>query len=186
MSTGRLKVGAALVLLAPFVPMLFMGEEWGASTPFQYFTDHQDPDLGRAVSEGRRGEFSSFGWDPADVPDPQDRATFERSKLDWAELDKEPHAELLAWHQTLIGLRRQHPEFADGDRDQVRVRFDEDARWLVLERGPSAVAVNLAGHSQPVIVGDQREHILAASEPGVTVAGGVIQLPPDSVAIVSG
>src|SRR5205085_8410784 len=102
MSTGRLKVGAALVVLSPFVPMLFMGEEWGATTPFQYFTDHQDPDLGRAVSEGRRSEFGSFGWDPGDVPDPQDQAPFEKSKLDWAEIEKPNHAQLLDWHRRLI------------------------------------------------------------------------------------
>jgi maltooligosyltrehalose trehalohydrolase len=166
--------------------MLFMGEEWGASTPFQYFTDHQDPELGRAVSEGRRGEFASFGWDPADVPDPQDAATFERSKLDWDEVEKPPHAELLDWHRQLIALRRQHEEFADGDRSRVRVQFDESARWLLLERGPAAVAVNLNDHSQPVVVGDNRTRILAASEPDITVAGGVAQLPPDSVVVVSG
>src|SRR5262249_5870212 len=99
MSVGRLKVAAALVLCAPFVPMLFQGEEWGAGTPFQYFTDHHDPDLGRAVSEGRRNEFAAFGWRAEDVPDPQDAATFERSKLDWAELDKDPHADVLAWYR---------------------------------------------------------------------------------------
>ena len=89
MSDGRLRVAAALLLTSPFVPLLFQGEEWGAATPFLYFTDHSDPGLGRIVSEGRRHEFSSFGWDPRDVPDPQDPATFERSRLDWAELGKE-------------------------------------------------------------------------------------------------
>ena len=85
MSDGRLRVAAALLLTSPFVPLLFQGEEWGATTPFQYFTDHTDPELGRAVSEGRRREFAAFGWDPQAVPDPQDPATFERSKLDWTE-----------------------------------------------------------------------------------------------------
>src|SRR5207249_8497359 len=98
---GRLRVGAALALTSPFVPMLFQGEEWGASTPFQYFTDHVDPELGRLVSQGRRREFSAFGWKPEDVPDPQDPATFERSILDWAELDTHPHAGLLDWHKAL-------------------------------------------------------------------------------------
>ena len=81
MTDGRLRVAAALLLTAPFVPMLFLGEEWAASTPFQYFTDHEDAELGRAVSEGRRREFAAFGWDPSGVPDPQDPATFERSRL---------------------------------------------------------------------------------------------------------
>ncbi len=97
---------AEAVLGAPNVPMLFQGEEWGASSPFQYFTDHEDAELGRAVSDGRRREFAAFGWDPDDVPDPQDPATFERSKLDWSELGREPHAELLAWHKALIARRR--------------------------------------------------------------------------------
>ncbi|MGH7664682.1 MAG: malto-oligosyltrehalose trehalohydrolase, partial [Gemmatimonadaceae bacterium] len=106
MSTGRLEIGAALVLTSPFVPLLFMGEEWGAATPFQYFTDHEDEDLGRAVSEGRRSVFRAFGWDPSDVPDPQDAATFLRSKLDWAETNEGVHAELLDWHRKLIALRK--------------------------------------------------------------------------------
>src|SRR5690606_10857723 len=73
-SDGRLRIAAALLLTSPFTPMLFQGEEWSASSPFRYFTDHQDPELGRAVTEGRTHEFAHFGWDPADVPDPQDPA----------------------------------------------------------------------------------------------------------------
>src|SRR5208337_3917332 len=75
---GRLKTAAALVFTSPFVPMLFQGEEWGASTPFQYFTDHPEPELGKAVSEGRCREFAAFGWKPQDVPDPQAPETFQR------------------------------------------------------------------------------------------------------------
>ena len=80
MSEGRLHVAAALLLTSPFVPMLFQGEEWGAATPFQYFTDHDDPELAEAVRAGRRAEFAAFGWDPESMPDPQDLATFERSQ----------------------------------------------------------------------------------------------------------
>ena len=74
------------MLLSPFVPMLFQGEEWGASTPFLYFTDHQDPELGQAVREGRRREYPV--GEGAEVPDPQDPTTFLRSKLDWSELER--------------------------------------------------------------------------------------------------
>ncbi len=82
------KVGAGLVLTSPCTPMLFMGEEWGAGTPWQFFTDYTDPELGAAVQAGRRAEFAAHGWGPGDVPDPQDKATFLRSKLDWSELDR--------------------------------------------------------------------------------------------------
>ena len=108
-SLGRLKIAAALVFTSPFVPMLFQGEEWGAHTPFQYFTDHPEPDLAKAVREGRRKEFAAFGWKPEEIPDPQARDTFERSKLNWTELSRAPHAGLLDWHRQLIRLRRAEP-----------------------------------------------------------------------------
>jgi len=183
MSTGRLRVAAALVLLSPFVPMLFMGEEWGAGTPFQYFTDHPDPDLGRAVSEGRRREFAAFGWEPEDVPDPQAPTTFERSRLDWAEPDRPPHAGLLEWHRTLIALRRSVPDLGPGDPAAVRARWDEDGAWLVLERGRARIAVNLAAGATTLAV--DASAVLAASEDGVRLVGGAVTLPPDSVAVLA-
>lgn len=142
-SEGRLRMAAALVLCSPFTPMLFQGEEWGASTPFQYFTDHEDPELGKAVSDGRRRELAAFGWAPEDVPDPQDRATFDRSTLDWAELGKSPHAELLDWHRSLIALRRER-RLHEGGFESVDVRYDEDGRWFVLDRAPVKVVCNLS------------------------------------------
>ena len=72
-----------------------MGEEWAASSPFQYFADHEDPEMARLVSEGRKREFAAFGWDPASVPDPEKRETFERSKLHWDEVHAGEHAEML-------------------------------------------------------------------------------------------
>jgi maltooligosyltrehalose trehalohydrolase len=181
MSLGRLKVAAALVLTSPFVPMLFQGEEWGATTPFQYFTDHADPELGRAVSEGRRKEFASFGWKPEDVPDPQDPATFERSKLDWDEIARPPHDELLAWHRDLIALRQRLPALSDGRMDKVRTEFDEAGRWLVVHRGPVSVATNVgAGEVRLPVEGA----LGLASEPGVATNGELVTLPPDSVAVL--
>jgi maltooligosyltrehalose trehalohydrolase len=184
MSTGRLHIAAALVLLGPFVPMLFQGEEWGASTPFQYFTDHLDEDLGRAVSEGRRREFAAFGWKPEDVPDPQDPATFERSVLDWAELDKEPHAALLEWHKRLIGLRRQIPVLADGNFDHVQTIWDEDEHWFVLRRGDITIAANLADSPQAVPLPGGAATVLLSSA-DAAVDQGAVRLPPDSVAVLS-
>jgi maltooligosyltrehalose trehalohydrolase len=184
MSDGRLRVAAALLLTSPFVPLLFQGEEWGASTPFQYFTSHSDPELGKVVSQGRRQEFASFGWSPEGVPDPQDPATFERSKLDWAELNKERHASLLAWYTELIALRRRVPALTDPRPARVETAYDADLGWLVLRRGPVTVAVNLGTADWSLDV-KQGAELLAASDSRAEVAGQRVALPPDSVAIVS-
>ncbi|MFI6992523.1 malto-oligosyltrehalose trehalohydrolase [Nonomuraea wenchangensis] len=185
MSEGRLRVAAALLLTAPFTPMLFQGEEWGASTPFQYFTDHEDPELGRAVSAGRRREFAAFGWEPGQVPDPQDAATFQRSRLDWGEPGEEPHARLLAWHRELIALRRRLPALTDGRLDRVRADCDEAAGLVSVERGPVLVAANL-GDGTRVVPARGRARLLAASDPGITLSGDDLTLPPDTVAILEG
>ena len=183
MSPGRLKAAAAVVLCAPFVPMLFQGEEWAASTPFQYFTSHPDPDLGRAVSEGRRSEFASFGWDPSDVPGPQDAATFERSKLDWSELGAPPHDDLLRWHRDLISLRRGRPELTDGRLDSVEVEHGED--WLSLRRGDLVLVLNIGQESWTVPLAGADARLLLASEEKVTLSEEGVELPPDSVAVVA-
>jgi maltooligosyltrehalose trehalohydrolase len=185
MSTGRLKIGAALVLTSPFVPMLFQGEEWAATSPFQFFTDFEDPKLAEAVREGRRREFAAFGWSPEDVPDPQDPATFERSKLNWHELGASPHAELLDWHKKLIALRRQESVLTDGRLGDVGVEFDEQARWLVVERGEITVACNLAPRRQVVPIGTDKPRTLRlASEPQIEIRETGVDLLPDSVAIM--
>jgi maltooligosyltrehalose trehalohydrolase len=182
---GLVKVGAALVLTAPFVPMLFQGEEWAASSPFLYFTDHEDPELARAVSEGRRNEFREFGWEPADVPDPQAAETFERSRLDWGEREREPHRSILEWHKALVRLRRE-AGLTDGRLDRVRVRVDEADRWLVMERGPVTVACNLAEREQRVPLGEGRAgELRLGSEPHIKVAPGAVDLPRESVAVLS-
>jgi len=108
-----LAVTAVLNLTSPSTPMLFMGEEWGAATSWQFFTSHPEPELGRAIAEGRLAEFVKMGWDESVVPDPQDPATFERSRLDWSELDNSTHARLLSLHRELIALRKATPELTD-------------------------------------------------------------------------
>jgi maltooligosyltrehalose trehalohydrolase len=185
-SLGRLKIAAGLVLTAPFLPLLFQGEEWSASTPFQYFTDHEDPELGRAVSEGRRSEFAAFGWSAEEVPDPQEPTTYARSRLNWRELACEPHASILDWYRRLIRLRRQIPALADGRMDQVRVRFDEEAHWLALERGPVTVACNLAAHAQSVPLTKERSaRILLTSEAEIAVNAAGVSMPAEAVVILS-
>ena len=184
MSLGRLKIGAALVLAGPFVPMVFQGEEWGASSPFPYFCDHRDPGLARAVTEGRRREFAAFGWDPERIPDPQDPATFVSAKLRWAEVDDPPHAELLAWHRSLLALRRRCPDLHDGRLEAVEVRADEDARWIRMVRGGHEVVANLSAAERAfdVAAGSSVE---LASEQGALLGAEGLCLPGESVAILS-
>jgi maltooligosyltrehalose trehalohydrolase len=184
MSDGRLRIAAALLLTSPFVPMLFQGEEWGASTPFQYFTSHEDLELGRVVSQGRREEFASFGWSPEGVPDPQDPATFERSKLDWAEVGKERHPSLLAWYTELIALRRRVPALTDPRLRRVETACDPGLSWLVVRRGPVTVAVNL-GVADWTFAAEPGAELLAASDPAVELTNRGLVLPPDTVAIVT-
>jgi maltooligosyltrehalose trehalohydrolase len=185
MSPARLRIGAALMLTAPFVPMLFQGEEWGASTPFQYFTDHQEPELARAVSEGRRREFAAFGWDPTEIPDPQDAATFERSKLNWSEPVREPHQGILQWYRGLIQLRSRFPQLRDGKLERVEVAYDEQARWLIMTRAPISVALNLDRSLRQVPLGGHgsRRLLMASDQRIVLNEAHAVELPPDSVAI---
>jgi malto-oligosyltrehalose trehalohydrolase len=179
-----LKVGAGLVLTAPFIPLLFMGEEWGARTPWQYFTDHLDPDLGRAVAKGRRAEFAGHGWQPGDIPDPQDSATFERSRLDWSEASEPGHRELLTWYRELIALRRSRPELTDPRLDHVGTAYDEAGRWIVVRRGQVRIVASLGSAVQRLEIGAGRGLVLAASRPGVSVAGGMVGMPPAALAVV--
>jgi maltooligosyltrehalose trehalohydrolase len=177
------KVGAALVLTAPSVPMLFQGEEWASSSPFQYFTDHEDPELGRAVSEGRTHEFEAFGWSPDQVPDPQDERTFLRSKLKWDELRDEPHAGMLDWYRKLIALRRARPELSDGDMERVITRVSEDPPTLVIERGRITIACNFDDAPHPVDAAPERlGDLLITSAPANAISD---DLAPHSVAIWS-
>ncbi|MEI7032697.1 malto-oligosyltrehalose trehalohydrolase [Streptomyces pratensis] len=190
LSPGLRACAAALVLTGPFTPMLFMGEEWGALTPWQFFTDHTDPELAEAVRDGRRREFAAHGWAAKEIPDPQDPATRDRSCLDWAEPEREPHARLLAWHRELIALRRMLPDLHDPDLASVRTAFDEEARWLAYRRGDLRVAVNLADAPAAIPLGSGRRRgagrVLAAWEPvPAPGADGVLHLPPQSCVVLA-
>ncbi len=180
---AALHVAAALVLCAPFVPMLFQGEEWGASSPFLFFADYTDEALQVAVREGRRREFAAFGWSPETIPDPTSPETLERSRLDWTEVGTEPHRGLLAWYQQLIGLRRLVPGLRDGLTPQVR--SDVDAGWLVLDRVGVSIAVNTSREPRVVPLSPGNLVMLAASSDTLELAPGVtVTLPPMSVAIL--
>jgi len=181
LSDGMLKVGAALVLTSPFTPMLWMGEEWGARTPWQFFSDHEG-DLGEAIRAGRRGEFASHGWATEDVPDPQAESTFRGSALDWSEVGQERHLAQLAWTRDLIALRRSRPELTDGRRDQVQVTHGEG--WLVLRRGVVAVVCNVSDQRLQVPVEGAPLAALLSSERGFVYAEGSVELDGASVVVV--
>jgi len=179
---GRAAAGAAMVLTSPFTPLLFMGEEWAASTPWQYFTDF-DPELGALVRDGRRREFAEHGWDRAEVPDPQDPTTRDRSVLRWDELGEGDHARMLAWYRALIALRRAEPDLRDDDLAAISVTTGPD--WLVIHRGGLDVLVNLGAQPAVLPASPDAQVLLAwsggtAAEP---VAGG-LRVPPDSAAVV--
>ncbi|HSA94169.1 MAG TPA: malto-oligosyltrehalose trehalohydrolase [Terriglobales bacterium] len=132
-SLDALKLAAGLVLLSPYLPLLFMGEEYGEPAPFQYFVSHSDTRLIEAVRNGRREEFAAFGWQGG-VPDPQDPATFERSRLRWELRDAGHHAALAELYRELLGLRRSLPALACGSKEEMEVHVHEAEHTLAVRR----------------------------------------------------
>jgi maltooligosyltrehalose trehalohydrolase len=193
LSPGLLACGAALVLCSPYTPMLFMGEEWGARTPWQFFSYFPDPDLREAVRKGRTAEFAEHGWDAAAVvPDPNAETTFTGSRLDWSEPDREPHAGLLRLHTDLLALRRAHPELSDPWLDRLGtgrfgVDVDEAARTIVLHRSALRVVVNLGAAEAVVRLGAVPSEVLLSSTKctlGTETNGGRVTVPGESFAVV--
>ncbi len=180
LSYGQLAVKAALALGSPYTAMLFMGEEWGSSRPFQFFTAHPEPELAKATAEGRMSEFADHGWGAAEIPDPQDPETFLRSKLDWDEVDTGDHARLHRLYRDLIALRHNEADFADPWLDHLMVDYDEAARWITMRRGRLAVACNLG--TAAVAVPVHGEVVLAWGEP--TVGAEATELAGHSFAIL--
>jgi maltooligosyltrehalose trehalohydrolase len=173
LTAGQLAVKAALVFGSPYTTMLFMGEEWGASTPFQFFSSHPEPELARATAEGRRAEFAEHGWNADDIPDPQDPRTFQRSKLNWDEVDAGDHARLHRMYRDLIALRRKERDLADAWLEHFTVDYDEDERWIIMCRGGLRIACNL--DAEPVKVPVTGEVVLAWGEPAVDGAATVLE-----------
>ena len=180
---GGLRLEAVLTLMGPFTPMIFMGEEWGASTPWQFFTSHPEPELGKATAEGRIAEFEKMGWDPDVVPDPQDPETFTRSKLDWSELDGPAHASLLALYRELIALRGEYPTLTAAHFDTVHCAWDEDARWFRLDREGVSVVLNFAFEARDVPTPGATALILS-TDPGGALGPDAVTMPARSATIV--
>ncbi|GJF12486.1 malto-oligosyltrehalose trehalohydrolase [Mycolicibacterium cyprinidarum] len=182
LTTGQLAIKAALALGSPYTALLFMGEEWGSSSPFQFFSSHPEPELARATAEGRKREFAEHGWDADEIPDPQNPATFERSKLNWDEIGDGDHARLLSFYRQLIALRRNEPDLRDPWLDHLRIDYDEHRQWFVMHRGGFAVACNLG--TGPDEVPATGEVVLSWGDVAVGAAG--TRLPGHSVAVLRG
>ena len=182
-SPARAKLGAAVVLLGPSIPLIFQGEEWDASTPFQYFTDHTDAALARAVREGRRREFAEFGWDVNSLPDPQAATTFQASRLRFEELTLPRHSSMFEFYRALIGMRRNVPELSS---PLVGVLCDEARGVLVLEREASRIALNFGRELQrlPLTTPEAKGVELLHATEGATLDRGSIVLPPESLAVL--
>ena len=176
----QLACAALLTLAGPFTPMLFMGEEWAASSPFQFFTSHPEPELGTATAAGRITEFEMMGWNADEVPDPQDVETFRRSKLDWDELALGRHAVLLDCYRRLAELRRTLPELTDPAFTSVSCSVE--GRVFTMRRGDVLVAVNFGETAVTVAVGERE--VLFGTPSGVTVSEGTMTLPRHAGALL--
>ncbi|OJU42950.1 MAG: malto-oligosyltrehalose trehalohydrolase [Microbacterium sp. 69-7] len=183
LTPARLEVAAVLTMTAPGTPMLFMGEEWGACTPWQFFTSHPEPELAAATREGRKAEFARMGWDESLVPDPNDPATFERSKLDWSELDQSAHARLLSLYRALARLRRDHAELTDPDQRGHAAESVGAGRWA-LHRDTASVYVNLSPEPWTVDLTDREVWLATTTAHEHLVDAGPLVLSADSAAVV--
>jgi maltooligosyltrehalose trehalohydrolase len=177
----KAKLAAAVVFTAPFLPMIFMGEEWAAATPWMYFADFQDPELRKAVSEGRKRDFQHFGWDN-DVPDPSDPETFERSKLQWEELNQPEHHGMFQWYRDLIHLRRKTLALNLGDFNRMEVHHSEEGRWIYTDRGNIRTMINFADTDAEFAV-ESGSELLLSSGPAPERHADCVRVPPLSVAV---
>ena len=177
------KVALGILFMAPFISMLFMGEEFAASSPFLFFADHEDEEMARLVSEGRKNEFSAFGFLEMDVPDPENRETFEVSKLKWGEVREGKHKEMLAWVRALIQLRQTTHALNDGDIKHMKVAFDAEKRWLTMQRGDVRTLVNMGLETVELEV-MEGERLTMRSKDCVKMVEGKVVLPAMSLAVV--
>jgi len=176
------KVAIGLLLTAPHLPMLFMGEEWATSSPFLYFADHEDEELRRSVAEGRRQEFAAFGYGD-DVPNPEEQDTFERSKLKWEEHGEGKHAEMLAWVKALIKVRRSSVCLNDGDTHHLQVTSDDAHKILIMERDEARILINFGEqpHTFELLAG---EALRIASRDSMQTSDGQLEMPPMTLAVL--
>jgi maltooligosyltrehalose trehalohydrolase len=187
-----LRLAAAVLLLSPYVPMLFMGEEYGELNPFFYFVSHGDPDLVRAVREGRRRELGALD-SAIEIPDPEAEETFRRSRLDWDRAASPAHAKLRRLYADLLLLRRRERALRPGIA-RVSVSYDESAGWIRLEltapKSSLQAGFNFARYSQAIPLSGSSEIILYTDDPQYggsgtpRLAGGQVTLAPLSAAVL--
>jgi maltooligosyltrehalose trehalohydrolase len=179
-SAGLLRVGAVLLFTSPFTPMVWMGEEWAASTRWPFFTSHPEPELAAATGPGRIEEFRRHGWDMSGMIDPQDPRAYRSAILNWDEVDAPGHRELFDLYRRLIALRSAEPDLRGARLDRMRVDYDEQARCLVVHRGAFRVVANLAAAARTLdVAGD----VILATDTATVMASG-IRLAAESAAIV--
>ena len=182
-SHGRLKIGATLLFTSPFTPMLWMGEEWAASTRWPFFTSHPEKDLGEAVSKGRLEEFDGHGWDVSTMIDPQDPEAYRTAILRWDEIESGGHGDVLRTYRALSALRQAEPDLSNPRLDRVEVEHGDD--WFVLYRGAFRVVVNFADHAQEVHVRRAWRHqpVFGTFDGEFGAQSNGIQLPAESAVI---
>ncbi|PYY12506.1 MAG: hypothetical protein DMG61_16320, partial [Acidobacteria bacterium] len=192
------KLAAVLTLCCPFLPLLFMGEEYGETAPFLFFTSFEDPQLVDAVREGRKQELGAH-YSESDFVDPQAPATFDQCKLEWSKLSISPHAEVLRLYRDLISLRKQHASLGNCRKDLTKIQFDEHVKTLVIERADSSgtgalVVCNFSPKPQSVPIPNATQvHRLAlwTGDPGYGGSGGqrpaeILNISPGSQVSLAG
>ena len=175
-SSGQQKLAAVLTLSSPFLPLLFMGEEYGETAPFLYFTSFDDPGLAAAVTAGRKKELGSH-YSESEFADPQAPGTFEHCKLDWSKTEVSPHAEILRLYRDLISLRRRHLSLANCRKELTEIQFNEQRKWLLMKRsdpsGSGALLVfNFSSEAQSIPVLDSDPSWRLALWTGDAIYGG--------------
>jgi maltooligosyltrehalose trehalohydrolase len=179
------KAAAALILCGPSVPLLFMGEEWNASTPFPYFAGPRNSELDEAVRRGRVDEFASFGWDASEIPDPIAASTRDAARLRWEEVDRDAHGDMLRWYRSLIRLRRERPELTDPRPPSTSVDENDTDTSIVVWRGETAIAVNCGSEAVHLALDHTEDHrVLLSNRDGVEVTSDGVRLPAHTVAVI--
>lgn len=181
LSLEQQRLSLAVTLLSPFTPMLFMGEEWGATTPFCFFSDHQEPELALATSSGRLREFARMGWDESKVPDPQARDTFLASKLDWSERERSPHRETWEFTKALIAFRSSHAELTNPWRESRDVEAHAEEGLFIVRMPTLTLLANFTVEERRVEVDASR---VLFSTGGGELSGGGVTLSAHTLVIV--